>query len=161
MLFWEGNPAVFLPSFQDSIKMGFCPLEAFWKLLWGKWTLHLGRLSFADNVVFGVHKSGGITRMREGMNNRKPVTCTPQYTFALDSQWVLISCVLLNLQIVVTQIKIPTTLVQVLSAGVSGWQQWCLTSSSSIKKIQPDYKVGIFFFPALSFFAWNFNLHVF
>lgn len=74
--------------------------------------------------------------------------------------WVLISCVLLNLQIVVTQIKIPPALIQVLSALGSGWQQWCLTSSSSIKKIQPDYNVGIFSFLHWAFFAWNFNLHV-
>lgn len=58
--------------------------------------------------------------MREGMSSRRPVTCTPRYILALDSQQGLISCVLLNLQIVVTQIKIPTALIQVLSAGVSG-----------------------------------------
>lgn len=58
--------------------------------------------------------------MREGMSSRRPVTCTPRCILALDSQQGLISCVLLNLQIVVTQIKIPTALIQVLSAGVSG-----------------------------------------
>lgn len=78
------------------------------------------KTSCADNVVFGVHESGGITRMREGMSSRRPVTCTPRCILALDSQQDLISCVLLNLQIVVTQIKIPPALIQVLSAGVSG-----------------------------------------
>lgn len=80
-------------------------------LLFDKWTLYLGRLlSFADNILLGVHKYGVIWwnyTYERGYKQQKATTCTLQYMFALASQWVFIIYVLLNLRIIITQIKNP------------------------------------------------------